>query len=126
MSCDQGIDLALVDRRDFLRQCELVIGGLPRVAIKGKPQLDGDRVALRLKCVATAEVQERRQAQAQGQAARPRQGHAQARQERSRWTSRSTGAAAASSPTATASRCRSSRKDKRGNGWRSAKTVRLG
>ena len=42
VSCDQGIDLAIVDRRDFLRQCELVIGGLPRVAIKGKPQLDGN------------------------------------------------------------------------------------
>ena len=42
VSCDQGIDLAFVDRRDFLRQCELVIGGVPRVAIKGKPQLDGD------------------------------------------------------------------------------------
>ena len=53
VSCDQGIDLALVDRRDFLRQCELVIGGRPRVAIKGKPQLDGNRVAMRLKCVAT-------------------------------------------------------------------------
>ena len=53
LSCDEGIDLALVDRRDFLRQCELAIGALPRVAIKGKPQLDGDRVAMRLKCVAT-------------------------------------------------------------------------
>ena len=30
-----------------------MIGGLPRVAIKGKPRLDGDRVALRLKCLAT-------------------------------------------------------------------------
>ena len=53
MSCDQGIDLALVDRRDFVRKCELVIGGLPRVAIKGKPELAGNKVALRLKCVAT-------------------------------------------------------------------------
>ena len=53
VSCDQGIDLALVDRRDFLRQCELVIGGVPRVKIKGKPQLDGDSAAVRLKCVAT-------------------------------------------------------------------------
>jgi Ca2+-binding RTX toxin-like protein len=54
VSCDQGFDLALVDRRDFLRQCEIAIGGLPKVALKGKPQLDGNRVALRLKCVATA------------------------------------------------------------------------
>ena len=55
LSCDQGIDIALVDRRDFLRRCELAIGGLRRVAIKGKPQLDGNRVAMRLKCVATAD-----------------------------------------------------------------------
>jgi Ca2+-binding RTX toxin-like protein len=54
VSCDQGIDLAFVDRRDLLRQCELVIGGHPKVAVKGKPQLDGNRVALRLRCVATA------------------------------------------------------------------------
>ena len=81
VSCDQGIDLALVDRRDFVRQCELVIGGLPRVAIKGKPGLAGNKVALRLKCVATGEVQERRQAQAQRQADGPREGHAQARQD---------------------------------------------
>ena len=53
LSCDQGIDIAFVDRRDFLRRCELVLGGLRRVAIKGKPQLDGNHVALRLKCVAT-------------------------------------------------------------------------
>ena len=53
LSCDKGIDLAFVDRRDFLRRCELVIGGRRRVAIKGKPQLDGNHVALRLKCVGT-------------------------------------------------------------------------
>jgi hypothetical protein len=54
VSCDQGFDLALVDRRDFLRRCEIAIGGRAKVALKGKPQLDGNRVALRMKCVASA------------------------------------------------------------------------
>jgi Ca2+-binding RTX toxin-like protein len=53
VECDAGIDLALVDRRDLVRGCELVIGGLPRVALKGKAELDGDVVAMRLRCVAT-------------------------------------------------------------------------
>ena len=86
VSCDQGIDLALVDRRDFLRQCELVIGGIPRVAIKGKPQLDGSHVALRLKCVATAKcksvVKLKRSGKLVGRA-RPRSSAARARTSRS-------------------------------------------
>jgi Ca2+-binding RTX toxin-like protein len=53
VECDAGIDVALVDRRDQVRGCELVLGGLPRVALVGKPELDGNRVALRLRCVAS-------------------------------------------------------------------------
>jgi Ca2+-binding RTX toxin-like protein len=53
VSCDEGSDHAVVDRHDLLRQCELVTGGLARVAIKGKARLDGDSVAVRVKCVAT-------------------------------------------------------------------------
>lgn len=54
VECDAGIDLALVDRRDTVRGCELVLGGLPHVVLKGKAVLDGNRVALRLRCVASA------------------------------------------------------------------------
>jgi Ca2+-binding RTX toxin-like protein len=53
LSCDQGSDKAVVDRRDSLSQCEVVVGALPRVTIKPKARLDGNRVAVRLKCVAT-------------------------------------------------------------------------
>ena len=81
VSCDQGIDLALVDRRDFVRQCELVIGGLPRVAIKGKPELDGNKVALRLKCVATEKCKSVVKLKRNGKLLGTREGHAQARQD---------------------------------------------
>ena len=124
LSCGKGIDLAFVDRRDFLRRCELVIGGRRRVAIKGKPQLDGNHVALRLKR-RDREVQERRDAQAQGQGARPRQGHDQARQaplDRSRAQQARPQGPPRREPRQGADPV----EGQAGNGWRSAKTVRLG
>jgi Ca2+-binding RTX toxin-like protein len=53
VECDAGFDLAFVDRRDTVRGCELVLGGLPTVAVVGKAELDGNRVALRLRCLAS-------------------------------------------------------------------------
>jgi Ca2+-binding RTX toxin-like protein len=53
VECGSGLDFALVDRRDTVRACELVLGGLPRVARVGEVALDGNVVALRLRCVAT-------------------------------------------------------------------------
>ena len=54
VSCDSGLDLAIVDRRDFVRQCEIVIGGRLRVAMLGAGKVRGDAASLRLRCVATA------------------------------------------------------------------------
>ena len=54
VSCDSGIDLAIVDRRDFVRQCEIVLGGRLRVAMLGAGKVRGDAASLRLRCVATA------------------------------------------------------------------------
>jgi Ca2+-binding RTX toxin-like protein len=125
VSCDQGIDLALVDRRDFLRQCELVIGGVPRVAIKGTAQLDGNRVALRLKCVATARcksvVKLKRAGKLVGK------GKATLKRGESRDVEivlNKRGRRVLSEGDRVKVQVVS--KDKRGNGWRSAKTVRLG
>ncbi|HKH17248.1 MAG TPA: calcium-binding protein [Solirubrobacteraceae bacterium] len=53
VECDGGIDFALVDHRDTVRGCELVLGGRLKVALLGKAKLKGDAVALRLRCVAT-------------------------------------------------------------------------
>jgi Ca2+-binding RTX toxin-like protein len=51
VECGNGFDLALVDRRDTVRACEIVLGGRLKVLI-GKPKLDGDAVALKLHCIA--------------------------------------------------------------------------
>ena len=54
LDCGPGLDLALVDRRDFLRNCNIVIGGLLRVkAPKSAVVSDNGVAALRLKCAGT-------------------------------------------------------------------------
>ncbi|MGZ8633513.1 MAG: calcium-binding protein [Solirubrobacteraceae bacterium] len=124
LSCDKGIDLAFVDRRDFLRRCELVIGGLRRVAIKGKPQLDGNRVALRLKCVATEKCKSVVKLKRKGKVL----GRAKVTIKRSKTRSinvtlNKRGRKVLSDGARVKVEVQS--KDKRGNGWRSSKTVRL-
>ena len=125
VSCDAGFDFAFVDRRDFLRQCELVFGGIPRVAFKGAPQLDGNSVAVRLECVATAKCKSVVTLKRGG---------------KSLGKGKATLKRGASKDVEVALNRRGRRvlsdgdrvkvqvvsKDKRGNGWRSAKTVRLG
>ena len=125
LSCDQGFDLALVDRRDFLRRCELVIGGLPRVAIKGKPQLDGNRVAVRLKCVATQQCKSVVKLKRNGKVL------GRDRVTLKRGKNRSIDVALNKRGRRVLSdgdrvKVQVLSKDKQGNGWRSAKTVRLG
>jgi Ca2+-binding RTX toxin-like protein len=54
LDCGSGLDLAFVDRRDFLRNCNIVIGGLQRVkAPKNAVVSDNGVAAVRLKCVGT-------------------------------------------------------------------------
>ncbi len=126
VSCDAGIDLALVDRRDFLRQCELVIGGLPRVAVKGKPQLNGNRVGLRLKCVATEKcksvVKLKRKGKVLGTSQRLTFKRAQTTDLSVALNKR--GRKVLSDGDRVKVQVLS--KDKQGNGWRNAKTVRVG
>ena len=125
LSCDKGIDVAFVDRRDFVRRCELVIGGLRRVAIKGKPQLDGNRVAVRLKCVGTEKCKSVVKLKRKGKVL----GRGKATLKRGK--TRSVDVALNKRGRRLLSdgdrvRVEVVSKDKRGNGWRSAKTVRLG
>ena len=80
---------------------------------------------MRLKCVATREVQERREAQAQRQVARPRQGTLKRGKTRSVEVElNKRGRRVLSDGDRVKVQVRS--KDKQGNGWRSSKTVRLG
>jgi Ca2+-binding RTX toxin-like protein len=54
LDCGPGIDLAFVDRRDFLRNCNLVIGGHLRVRVGDKSlEAVGGLAALPLKCAGT-------------------------------------------------------------------------
>jgi Ca2+-binding RTX toxin-like protein len=54
LDCGAGIDLAIVDRRDFLRNCNLVIGGHLRVKLATKKvAVTNDLAALPLQCAGT-------------------------------------------------------------------------
>jgi Ca2+-binding RTX toxin-like protein len=54
VDCGKGFDLAIVDRRDFLRNCNLVLGGLLRVRVPHRTLVaDGGVAAVRLKCAGT-------------------------------------------------------------------------
>ena len=125
VACDQGIDLALVDRRDFLRSCELVIGGLPRVAIKGKPELAGNKVALRIKCIATEKCKSVVKLKRNGKL----MGSEKATLKRGKTKTvvvdlNRRGRRVLSDGDRVKVQVLS--KDKQGNGWRSARTARLG
>jgi Ca2+-binding RTX toxin-like protein len=54
VDCGSGLDLAFVDRRDFLRGCNIVLGGLLKVKVAGKV-LDaaGGAAAVKLRCAGT-------------------------------------------------------------------------
>jgi Ca2+-binding RTX toxin-like protein len=124
VSCDQGIDLALVDRRDFLRQCELVIGGQPRVAIKGKPQLEGDSAAVRLKCVATQKCRSVVKLKAGGKTLG--RGKATLKRNKTKTVDVELNRRGLRSLSAgDRVKVQVVSKDNRGNGWRSVKTVRI-
>jgi Ca2+-binding RTX toxin-like protein len=54
VECDNGFDLAFVDRRDTVRACEIVLGGKLKVKASAKSvNVTGGVAALTLKCVAT-------------------------------------------------------------------------
>jgi Ca2+-binding RTX toxin-like protein len=54
VDCGTGFDLAIVDRRDFLRGCDIVLGGALRVRVPDRMLVaDHGRVAVSLKCAGT-------------------------------------------------------------------------
>jgi Ca2+-binding RTX toxin-like protein len=54
VDCGANFDVAFVDRRDFLRNCNVVIGGHLRVKVPNRVlHAIGDHAALRLKCAGT-------------------------------------------------------------------------
>ena len=74
VECGGGIDLAFVDRRDTVRGCELVIGGLLRVKASGKSATAaGGEAAVDLRCVASRKCNGKREAAVSRQVPRRRQ-----------------------------------------------------
>jgi Ca2+-binding RTX toxin-like protein len=58
VDCGGGIDLALVDRRDTVKGCDLVIGGLLRVKVSGRSATVADSKApVTLRCAASRRCQ---------------------------------------------------------------------
>jgi Ca2+-binding RTX toxin-like protein len=54
VECDAGFDLALVDKRDTVRGCEIVLGGSLRVKHSAKSvSLTGNRAELKLRCLSS-------------------------------------------------------------------------
>jgi Ca2+-binding RTX toxin-like protein len=55
VDCESNLDLAFVDKRDHVRNCEIVVGGKLRVkALAAKSlALAGNRAAVKLRCVGT-------------------------------------------------------------------------
>jgi len=54
VDCGRGIDLALVDRRDTVRGCDLVLGGLLRVKVSGRSAtVAGGEAPVTMRCART-------------------------------------------------------------------------
>jgi hypothetical protein len=102
-----------------------VLGGFRRVAIKGKPQLDGRHVAMRLKCIAAEKCRSVVKLKRNGKVL----GRAKVTVKRNKTRSinvalNKRGRRVLHDGSRVKVEVQS--KDKRGNGWRSTKTVRLG
>jgi Ca2+-binding RTX toxin-like protein len=54
VDCGRGIDLALVDRRDTVRGCDLVLGGLLRIKVSGRSAtVAGGEAPVTMRCART-------------------------------------------------------------------------
>jgi Ca2+-binding RTX toxin-like protein len=125
VECGSGLDFALVDRRDTVRGCDLVLGGLLRVARVGKVALDGNVVALRLRCVATERCRGQAQLRHAGRklgGKRFKLGRADAQTIRVKLNRRGRRYVAAGGKRM---KLRIDARDQRGNGWRTTTPVKL-
>jgi Ca2+-binding RTX toxin-like protein len=127
VSCDQGLDLALVDRRDFVRQCEVVLGGLLKVKMLGKATLDGDRAVMRLRCVGTAHCKGTAKLKRKGKVlGRARFDMDRGQVERVRIELNKRGRAAVAGARVKKMKLQIDSRDANGNGWRTTARLKLG
>jgi Ca2+-binding RTX toxin-like protein len=129
VECGNGFDLALVDRRDTIRACELAIGGRLRVLMPGKPKLDGDAVAVKLHCIANkrckSKVVLRHDGKTIGKNKLVRIGDGNKKTVRVKLNKRGLRVLAADTDGKLEIKVRVDTKDKNGNGWRVAERATL-
>ena len=130
VECNGGFDLALVDKRDTVRGCEIVLGGFLRVKHSAKSvSLAGSTAALKLKCLASGSCKGKVQAGLQGQEPRLEVLQDQGQEAHDRRGSRSASAECACSNNASQKglkvQLRIDAKDSKGNGWRTSDPLRL-
>ena len=129
VDCGRGIDLAVVDRRDTVRGCDLVIGGLLRVKVSGKSATVADgkapvtlQCALSRKCKGDAKLLYR--GRSLGSAEFRLRGH-RAKTIRIKLNRRGKLLAAGASNKGARVKLRIVARDSRGNGWRTTDAFRL-
>jgi Ca2+-binding RTX toxin-like protein len=129
VECGNGFDLALVDRRDTIRACELAIGGRLRVLMPGKPKLDGDAVAVKLHCIASkrckSKVVLRHDGKTIGKKKLVRIGDGEKKTVRVKLNKRGLRVLAGDTDGKLKIKVRVDTKDKNGNGWRVAERATL-
>jgi Ca2+-binding RTX toxin-like protein len=129
VECGGGIDLALVDRRDTVRGCELVLGGLLRVKASGKSATAaGGAAAVDLRCVLSRRCNGKVKLLHGGKSlggAKFRLTGGQAKTVRIKLNRRGKLLAAGASSKGTRVKLRIVARDAKGNGWRTTDPFRL-
>jgi hypothetical protein len=129
VDCGKGLDLAFVDRRDFLRGCDVVLGGLPRVKPSGKAlHVAGGGAGVTLKCVANKVCKGKVRARRGGKtlaAGKFRIDRRKSENVRMRLTRRGRRLIAGAPAKGIGAKLQIDARDANGNGWRSTARVKL-
>jgi RTX calcium-binding nonapeptide repeat (4 copies) len=129
VDCGKGLDLAIVDKRDFLRGCDVALGGLLRVKPLGKVlDVAGGGAAVKLRCVATRGCKGKVRLRRSGKtlaAGSFRMDRAKTKTVRMKLTRRGRRVIAGAPANGIGAKLRVDARDARGNGWRSTARVKL-
>jgi Ca2+-binding RTX toxin-like protein len=129
VDCAGGLDVAFVDKRDFLRGCEIVLGGAARVKTVGKvADVAGGSAAVTLRCVATKRCRGEARLRRGGKtlaAGKFRMERGKHRAVRMALTKRGRRALGRASAKERGAKLVIDARDDRGNGWRTTARVRI-
>jgi Ca2+-binding RTX toxin-like protein len=129
VDCGGGIDFALVDRRDTVRGCDIVIGGRLRVKVSGHSATAADgKAALAMRCSVSRKCKGRAKLLYRGRSlggARFRLTNGSAKTVRIKLNRRGLRLAAGAPSKGTRVKLRIDALDSKGNGWRTTDPFRL-